>query len=184
MENVTSNHSNHEVDPVVGTFARGEEVGSRSLWGFLGPAREDMYRLYTDVSFTKFYEIPQAAIVWVESGEAEDDLAPATVHLSEGTRLDVVETGAASAEGSYLDGAISAGYLQNQGTEAQLACGNVLTTAVCTLAGQQQGNDAVVPAALGAHARPGGDHGRIVQTVESRIAGHQNALGLAPIGDE
>ena len=130
MENVNRNHSNQRLDPVAGTFAPDADVGTTSLWGFLGPARDDMYRLYTDGSFTRFYEIPQRAIVWVETSDSDDDaVTPARVGVASGTPLDVIDTSAAA---GWLGGAITTGYLQNQDASS------VTAAAACTNQGGPQ----------------------------------------------
>src|SRR5436305_5259531 len=109
MENVTPTSYGLEAKPVVSTFDRGGDVGTVSLWGFLGPAEDDLYRLYTDVSFSKFYEIPQSKIVWVE--ESEED-APARVHVANDFDLSLTEPATSTTPVQFYEGSITDGYLR------------------------------------------------------------------------
>ena len=75
-----------------------------ALAGYFGPSRKaDSIRLYTDLGFQSYFEIPKASIVATTPTDATDDQSPTLVHVKAGTSVDAVQTSTQPVE-SYLQG--------------------------------------------------------------------------------
>jgi hypothetical protein len=84
------------------------------LAGYFGPSRKsDCIRLYTDLGFQSYFEIPKASIVATTPTDATDDQSPTLVHVKAGTSVDAVQTSTQPVE-SYLQGGITSAF-QPQG---------------------------------------------------------------------
>ena len=79
-----------------------------ALVGYLGPSkRADYVRLYVDLTFRNYYEIPKAGIVSTSPTDAGDENSPTTVHVAGGTQVDMVSVTSQSTEARFLQGSIS-----------------------------------------------------------------------------
>jgi hypothetical protein len=109
-----------------------------TLIGYVGPSpNDDNFRLYTDLSFSKFYEIPKDALKGRTSADSSDENAPSIIRIDAGARVRIVTHSESSVEASAIAGNISSGYLSGS-----VRCGrgalsgfstdpNVCTTLVC-----------------------------------------------------
>jgi hypothetical protein len=83
-----------------------------TLVGYVGQSKKaDYIRLYTDLSFRRYYEIPTSGITHVEPSDTKAENSPTTVLVVSDTKLEVVETASLTLEASYLQGDIATGYL-------------------------------------------------------------------------
>ena len=97
------------------------------LAGYFGPSRKsDSIRLYTDLVFQSYFEIPKASIVATTPTDATDDQSPTLVHVKAGTPVDAVQTSTQPVE-SYLQGGITSAF-QPQGDSTGLQPGVVQPT--------------------------------------------------------
>ena len=83
-----------------------------ALVGYFGPSKKDAcMRLYTDLNFRSYYDIPIDGIVHTQPTDAKDENGPTTVLVMASTKLDVIEATHQCVEASYLQGAIAGNYL-------------------------------------------------------------------------
>lgn len=83
-----------------------------ALVGYLGPSKREGYvRLYVDLTFHNYYEIPAEGIVSTSPTDASDENSPTAVHVAGGTQVDKVSVTSQSTEARFLQGSISSGYL-------------------------------------------------------------------------
>lgn len=81
-----------------------------TLVGYLGPSRRpDSVRLYADLTFRTYYEVPRSGIKSSEAGP--DENSPTRLAVYSDTKIDIVQTSRQSVEAGYLSGAISGGFL-------------------------------------------------------------------------
>ena len=104
-----------------------------ALAGYFGPSRKsDSIRLYTDLGFQSYFEIPKASIVATTPTDATDDQSPTLVHVKAGTSVDAVQTSTQSVE-SYLQGGITSAFqFQGDSTGSQLGVVQPTPTAIPT----------------------------------------------------
>lgn len=94
-----------------------------ALVGYLGPSKREGYvRLYVDLSFRNYYEIPNEGIVSTSPTNASDENSPTTVHVAGDTQVDKVSITSQSTEARFLQGSISSGYLSGAGTGTDVGC--------------------------------------------------------------
>lgn len=94
-----------------------------ALVGYLGPSKREGYvRLYVDLSFRNYYEIPTEGIVSTSPNDAADENSPTTVHVTGNTQVDKVSITSQSTEARFLQGSISSGYLSGAGASADVGC--------------------------------------------------------------
>ncbi len=90
-----------------------------ALVGYLGPSKKaDYVRLYVDLTFRNYYEIPTEGIVSTSPTAAADENSPTTVHVAGGTQVDKVSITSQSTEARFLQGSIASGYLGGAGVGA------------------------------------------------------------------
>lgn len=90
-----------------------------TLAGYLGPSKREGYvRLYADLTFRNYYEIPTEGIVSTSPADASDENSPTTVHVSGGTQVDKVSVTSQSTEARFLQGSIASDYLGGAGAGA------------------------------------------------------------------
>ena len=95
-----------------------------ALVGYLGPSKRDGYvRLYVDLSFRNYYEIPNEGIVSTSPTDASDENSPTTLHVAGDTQVDKVSITSQSTEARFLQGSISSGYLSGAGTAVAAGVG-------------------------------------------------------------
>ncbi|RMH22856.1 MAG: hypothetical protein D6696_02340 [Acidobacteria bacterium] len=95
------------------------------LVGYLGPAKDkDKVRLYHDLSFRSYYEIPKDAIHSCETGDEE---TPSRVCVAADAKLELVQTSRQKVEAGFLRGAISGQHLAAAAPAAQPICLTVVT---------------------------------------------------------
>ena len=83
-----------------------------SLMGYFGPSKRDGYmRLYADLSFSCYYEIPVDAIAYAQPTDREDENSLTRVLVPATTQLDVVTTNIQTVQAAYLQGSIVSQYL-------------------------------------------------------------------------
>lgn len=83
-----------------------------ALTGYIGSSRKDgRVRLYSDLTFRNYYEIPTSGIIGTAPTDAADENSPTGVHVSADTRLEAVSISSRSIEAGYLKGSISICYL-------------------------------------------------------------------------
>jgi hypothetical protein len=121
-----------------------------SLVGYLGPSnKSDNVRLYQDLTFQHYYEIPKSGIVSTSPLYPGEENSPTIADVKPDTKIQKVSIWSQNVEASFLRGAITGGYL-GANTAAPTGVPSpyiTLTTAVqCTLGGavargaQPQGN--------------------------------------------
>ncbi|MGH9822293.1 MAG: hypothetical protein ACREDR_03390 [Blastocatellia bacterium] len=114
-----------------------------SLAGYIGPSNTaGNVRLYSDLTFQHYYEIPRSGIVSTSSLNADDENSPTTVDLKPDTKLQQVSISSQSVEASFLKGAISGGFLGAASAAAPSGgtpCFIVMTTVQCTFGGAAAG---------------------------------------------
>lgn len=94
-----------------------------ALVGYLGPSKRAGYvRLYADLSFRNYYEIPTEGILSTTPADAEDENSPTTVHVAGDTQVEKVSITSQSTEARFLQGSISSGYLGTAGVGAGAGC--------------------------------------------------------------
>jgi hypothetical protein len=114
-----------------------------SLIGYIGPSkRPDYTRLYQDLSFRNYYEIPTAGITATTPVNADDENSPTHVQVTADTKLDVVTVSVQSVEARFLSGSIASGFLggaqaQTAGAFAPTLCTNITTYMPSCVAQQQ-----------------------------------------------
>jgi hypothetical protein len=97
--------------------------GLVALGGYLGPSKREGYvRLYGDLSFRNYYEIPTAGIVSTSPTDASDENSPTTVHVASDTQVDKVSITSQSTEARFLQGSIASGYLGGAGAGVDVGC--------------------------------------------------------------
>ena len=83
-----------------------------ALIGYFGPSKKtDYIRLYPDLSFRSYYDIPTNGIIYTEPTDAKDENSPTRVLVLAATNLEMVQTTHQCIEASYLQGAIAGNYL-------------------------------------------------------------------------
>src|SRR6185295_5795994 len=83
------------------------------LVGFIGPSKKpDRIRLYLNLSFNAFIDIPVAGIVSTQSVDREDENSPTRVWVRGEAKLEVVQAASQTIEASYLRGRIARDYLR------------------------------------------------------------------------
>ncbi len=135
---------NLETHPLVARLHADPDEYSEAvaLVGYLGPSNKtDYVRLYVDLSFRNYYEIPAGAVVSTTPADASDENSPTTVHVSGDARLEKVSVTSQSVEARFLQGSISAGYL---GTAGGGAASEAWTFGTCAQAGAQAGGPSMV----------------------------------------
>src|SRR5262249_27932677 len=84
------------------------------LVGFIGPSKKpNGIRLYLNLSFNAFVDIPVAGIVSAQSVDSKDENSPTCVWVRGDAKLDVVQTVSQTMEACYLWGQISRDYLKS-----------------------------------------------------------------------
>jgi hypothetical protein len=131
-----------------------------SLVGYIGASkRADYTRLYQDLSFRNYYEIPTSGIVSTTSVNADDENSPTYVQVLADTKLDVITVSVQSVEARFLSGSISSGFLSaTAGTGAQaaapqIACTNI-TTHMPSCVGQQRCDPNCIATIVTSHVDP------------------------------
>ena len=96
-----------------------------ALLGYIGPSKEaDRIRLYADLSFRRYCDIPTSGIVHTEPTDTRDENSPTVVFVRATTVLDVVETTCQCVEASYLQGPIARNYLADASVEGLRSAAN------------------------------------------------------------
>jgi hypothetical protein len=76
-----------------------------TLEGYLGPSsREGYVRVYLDLTFKAYFEIPKNGIVHADKPDPSNESKPTTIVIDPATKLDLVH----SLDASYLKGKIAA----------------------------------------------------------------------------
>jgi hypothetical protein len=82
-----------------------------ALVGYVGPSRRDgSIRLYRDLSFRNYYEIPAEAVVSTTPINPDDENSPTRVQVAPDTKVEVVNVSVQSVEARYLSGSIAGGF--------------------------------------------------------------------------
>ncbi|MFL6257801.1 MAG: hypothetical protein ACJ74T_22570 [Pyrinomonadaceae bacterium] len=104
------------------------------LVGYIGPSkRNDYIRLYQDLTFRNYYEIPKLGVVSTAPLNPDDENSPTGVQVIADTKLDVITISVQSVEARLLSGTISSGYLGGAAAQsaaaaqAQPLCTNITT---------------------------------------------------------
>jgi hypothetical protein len=105
-----------------------------SLVGYIGNSkRPDYTRLYLDLSFHNYYEIPTSGITATTAVNPDDENSPTHLQVLSDTKLDVITIHMTSIEAKFLSGPISSGHFGTaasggaQTAAAQTLCGNITT---------------------------------------------------------
>jgi hypothetical protein len=104
--------------------------------GFIGPAYTgDRIRVYTDLSFSSYYELAAEAVVQSSAVDADDANSPAVVWVDGGALVEFVRTSTIRGSAAYVTGAIRrqlmAASSANRARLAPLAFGAETWEAVC-----------------------------------------------------
>src|SRR5215203_5942669 len=111
-----------------------------ALTGYLGPSKSgDNVRLYTDLTFRSYYEIPRTAVRNTIPSKDED--GPSQVWVDAGARIEIVQISRQSVEAGYLAGSITGSFMGGAGRAAAAVGGQqplclTVVTAVPTDCGQ------------------------------------------------
>jgi hypothetical protein len=133
-----------------------------TLEGYLGPSStQGNVRLYLDLTFNNYYEIPNAkdAIVGRTRKDPVDESSQTILRVRSQTRLQVVSISSKNVEAGYLSGAITSGFLgtsQSQGalsavgglqgiTDCSLCTGLVCLTVSLAFCAQGQARGGIGP---------------------------------------
>jgi hypothetical protein len=113
-----------------------------SLVGYVGPSRRDgSVRLYQDLTFRSYYEIPSESVVSTKPVNPDDENSPTQVQVEPDTKIEVVTVSVQSVEARYLSGSISGGLYGaaagGTGGGGVQACGNITTYMPSCLVPQQ-----------------------------------------------
>ena len=77
-----------------------------TLEGYVGPSsREGYVRVYLDLTFKAYFEIPKNGIVHADRADPANESKPTTILIDPETKLDLIH----SLEASYLKGKIATG---------------------------------------------------------------------------
>jgi hypothetical protein len=105
-----------------------------SLVGYIGTSkRPDYTRLYLDLSFHNYYEIPTSGITSTTAVNPDDENSPTHLQILSDTKLDVITIHVTSIEAKFLSGSISSSHFGTaagggaQAAAAQTLCGNITT---------------------------------------------------------
>ena len=66
----------------------------------------DLFRVYLDLTFKAYFEIPKSGIVHADRADPANESKPTTILIDPATKLDLIH----SLEASYLKGKIAAGH--------------------------------------------------------------------------
>ncbi|WP_116119877.1 hypothetical protein [Archangium gephyra] len=128
------NEPNLETHPLV-TKLGGQGQAPRdlaTLVGYLGPAsQEDQVRLYHDLSFRGYYDIPRSEVVHTEPLNAGDENSPTRVLVNASARVAQTQVSTQSGEARFLQGGITSGFLPAAAAPAAnvVFCGTLYTAA-------------------------------------------------------
>ncbi|MER9049350.1 hypothetical protein NKH89_19160, partial [Mesorhizobium sp. M0923] len=114
-------------------------AGLVQLAGYIGPAKAKGYaRIYSDLSFSSYVEIPDDAIVSRTKPLDDDPMGKSIVYIRSGVRTKSVSVTTRSVESDYLSGVIASSYLGQSQMRGPVAPQggvtsdpNVCTTLVC-----------------------------------------------------
>jgi hypothetical protein len=125
---------NLEVHPLVAKLgAQGQAPRDlATLVGYLGPAsQDDQVRLYHDLSFRGYYDIPRSEVVHTEPLNAGDENSPTRVLVNASARVAQTHVSTQSGEARFLQGGITSGFLPTAAAPAApiVVCGTVYTAA-------------------------------------------------------
>ncbi|MDT5295743.1 MAG: hypothetical protein QOJ76_2623 [Acidobacteriota bacterium] len=82
-----------------------------SLVGYIGPSkRADYTRLYLDLTFHNYYEIPTSGISATTAVNPDDENSPTHLQVLSDTKLDVITVHVTSVEAKFLTGPISSSH--------------------------------------------------------------------------
>lgn len=104
-----------------------------ALVGYIGPSRRgDSVRLYQDLTFRNYYEIPRDGILATSPVNPDDENSPTQVQVDPDTKVEVVTVSVQSVEARYLSGSIAGGFLGAAGggaggAQAGPVCANITT---------------------------------------------------------
>jgi hypothetical protein len=110
-----------------------------TLTGYLGPSStDDNVRLYSNLSFTSYYEIPKDGILGRAKADPKDEDSATVLRVKSDTRLDIVNSTRRTIEANALSGSITGNYLSTAqfqaggaGIQGLTSDPNVCTTVVC-----------------------------------------------------
>jgi hypothetical protein len=152
-----------------------------ALVGYLGPSRkDDCVRLYSDLTFRNYYEIPTSGILATSQTNAGDENSPTSVHVSADTRLEAVSISSQNIEASYLKGSIASSHLGSASAPAQAVAGfptqtmwncGTANTITCNYLGA--GGQAGQPAAQAANVGTGNTWDCLITRINCGDAGVQ-----------
>ncbi|MGI4768271.1 MAG: hypothetical protein ACRYGP_24785, partial [Janthinobacterium lividum] len=104
------------------------------LVGYVGPSKhDDRIRLYANLSFDRYWEIPKSAVIASESASKDDENGPTIVFLAADTPVEQVAMATRTGPASFLSGPIASGSLSGGVTSrSEVACCGTLWSAGCT----------------------------------------------------
>jgi hypothetical protein len=143
-----------------------------ALVGYIGPSRrEGSIRLYQDLTFRNYFEIPVDAVLSTAPVNPDDENSPTLVRVDPEAKVEVVSISVQSVEARYLSGAIAGGfYAATAGPAAPaVLCTNITTHMPSCVAGPPPGPAAactVVATTLGC-TFGGGGGGTIVDRADT-----------------
>ncbi len=91
-----------------------------TLVGYIGPSNKpDHVRVYADLSFRNYYEVPTSGVVATTPTDSNDPNSPTRVDVNAKTHMEVVSISSQTVEASFLQGSIVSGYMSGVGTTGQ-----------------------------------------------------------------
>ncbi len=91
-----------------------------TLVGYIGPSNKpDHVRVYADLSFRNYYEVPSSGVVATTPTDSNDPNSPTRVDVNAKTHMEVVSISSQTVEASFLQGSIVSGYMSGAGTTGQ-----------------------------------------------------------------
>ncbi|OBG28735.1 hypothetical protein [Mycobacterium sp. 852002-51057_SCH5723018] len=88
-------------------------TNTTQIIGFVGPSDvEDHLRIYTDLSFSTFYDIDETDVVRAARVDTQDGNSPTVVHVDSSAHIEFVYTSRIAGGADYVTGAVARLYAQ------------------------------------------------------------------------
>jgi hypothetical protein len=120
-------------------------TGLATLTGY-AQVKGDSIRLYLSLDFQSYYDIPTSGIVATYPADPDNEMGPTVVCVKAGTQVECVRRSTQPAE-SYVQGGITAGYLQGAAPGGQAGDAGAAYATKCGICPSYIGAPGAAPAA-------------------------------------